>query len=578
MRHRRIPPVRLATWGGSVDKAIRTAEIAGNEADGTRHVYNDRSSNAATLNSPPRSAEEEHFILSTLSPGPAQKWLAGAVVCGILAVYAAITLGPIKGVHPVPAFIPAYVTAMFVFDFITALLLYAQFAIVRSRATLVVASAYLFAALVMIPFILVFPNVFVPGKGLLGGQSSTSWIYFLQHAGFPLFILRYAFLNYARQERQPGQKSAFFEIGSSVLFTVALVIAGAILFIVGEPHLPRLSVNAMTFGVYWWYPMGVVVFLNVAAIVVLWRRRRVALDIWLMIVMLLYALEIPLTYYPEPQRFSVAWYAVRGFGVLSSSVVLMLLVHEIETLYARLLGAVLAQRREREARLLTGDAVSASIAHELRQPLTAMITSADAAFRFLDRPTPNLDRSKEALKQIAENGHRAGAMIESIRANFKSDGRAKTLINVNDLIQEALALELSELEKHAVEVKAEPNKYLPVIEGDRVQLQQVLLNLITNAVHAMAAVIDGPRILTVKCTAHDENGVMILVADTGTGIRPEDSDQIFTPLFTTKPDGMGMGLPICRAIVEAHQGQLSCGANNPQGTVFQLTLPGRSAV
>ncbi len=138
--------------------------------------------------------EDQHFILSTLSPSAAQKRLAAAMVGGILAVYVAITVIPIKGVYEVPAFIPAYVTAMFVCDFITALLLYAQFAIVRSRATLVVASAYLFMALAMIPFILVFPNVFVPGKGLLGGVNSTTYVYCLAHAGFPLFVIRYAFL------------------------------------------------------------------------------------------------------------------------------------------------------------------------------------------------------------------------------------------------------------------------------------------------------------------------------------------------------------------------------------------------
>jgi len=147
------------------------------------------------LQTPAVAPDEQHFILSTLSPSAAQKWLAAAVICSILVVYIVISVGPIKGVYEIPAFVPAYVTAMFACDFITALLLYAQFAIVRSRATLVVASAYLFAALVMIPFILVFPNVFEPGKGLLGGQSSTSWVYFFAHAGFPLFILRYAFLN-----------------------------------------------------------------------------------------------------------------------------------------------------------------------------------------------------------------------------------------------------------------------------------------------------------------------------------------------------------------------------------------------
>ncbi len=134
--------------------------------------------------------EEQHFILSSLSPGPAQKRLALAIVLGILVVFILITVGPLQGVQlgRLDAFIPAYVTAMFVNDSITAILLYAQFSILRSRAILVIASGYLFTALILIPYALVFPGVLVPGN-LVGGMQSTSWVYFIQHAGFPLFVI-----------------------------------------------------------------------------------------------------------------------------------------------------------------------------------------------------------------------------------------------------------------------------------------------------------------------------------------------------------------------------------------------------
>jgi signal transduction histidine kinase len=521
--------------------------------------------------------EEQHFILSTLSPSATQKWLAFAVVCGILAVFFLITVGPLKGVHleRVDAFVPAYVTAMFVCDSITALLLYAQFAIVRSRATLVVASAYLFAALVMIPFVLVFPGVFAPGKGLMGGMQSTSWVYFFQHAGFPLFIIGYALLKDGNPNRGFRQGTVLTEIALSITLTAALVLAGAFLFIAGEPLLMRVTLDSMRFGPLWWYPATPVALLNIAAIVVLWTRRRVALDLWLMVVMFLYAIEIPLSYYPDPQRFSVGWYAVRGFGVLSSSIVLMLLIHEITMLYARLLGAVLAQRRERDARLMTGDAVAAKIAHEVKQPLTAMVTSADAGFRFLDRSMPNLDRAKEAFTRISADGHRAAAVVESIRANFKNDVRERTSLDLNALIQEVLALGRDDLQKHGILVQAEPNKRLPEVRGNRVQLQEVLLNLIMNAVDAMAGK-DEPRILSVKSEAYEVDHVKVSVADTGTGISSQDVDRIFSQLFTTKSDGMGMGLSICRAIIEAHEGRLWFTPNNPRGAVFQFTLHANS--
>jgi C4-dicarboxylate-specific signal transduction histidine kinase len=259
------------------------------------------------------------------------------------------------------------------------------------------------------------------------------------------------------------------------------------------------------------------------------------------------------------------------FGVLASCIVLIVLLYEIETLYARLLGAVLAQRREREARLMTGDAVAASIAHEIKQPLTAMVTSADAGIRFLDRSTPNLDKAKEALKRIAADGHRAAAVVENIRANFRNDERTRTPVDVNELIREALALERSDLDKHRIQVEAEANRQVPEVRGNRIQLQQVLLNLITNAIDAMA-VKEEPRVLSVKSEPHDSDTVKVSVVDTGTGVSPNEVDRIFDPLFTTKPDGMGMGLSICRAIIHAHDGRLWVTPNAPRGAIFQFTL------
>ena len=226
---------------------------------------------------------------------------------------------------------------------------------------------------------------------------------------------------------------------------------------------------------------------------------------------------------------------------------------------------------------MTGDAVAASIAHEVKQPLTAMVTSADEGFRFLDRSTPNLDRVKEAFKRVVADGHRAGAMVDSIRANFRNDEWTKTSLDVNELIRNALALERGDLQKHRILVQAEPNKQLPEVLGNQVQLQQVLLNLITNAIEAMAGK-DEPRVLCVKSEAREGDSVMVSVSDTGIGVSPQDTDRIFNTLFTTKPDGMGMGLAICRAIIEAHNGRLWFSPNTPRGAVFQFTLHANKSV
>lgn len=516
--------------------------------------------------------EEQHFILSTLSPGPAQKRLALAVVLALLVVFVLITAGPLSGVQlgRLDAFVPAYAAAMFVNDSITAVLLYTQFSILRSRAILVIASGYLFTALILIPWVMVFPGVFAP-TGLMGGLQSTSWLYFAQHAGFPLFVIGYALSKDAEPSKRISQSTARAAIAWSVALTAALVSLVAILCIAGEALLPRVVLDSLHLSPLWPYVGAPVALLSVSALVVLWIRQRSMLDLWLMVVMCLYSIEIPLSYYPTPMRFSIGWYTVRVIGIISSALVLIVLLHEITTLYARLFGAVLAQRREREARLMTGDAVAATIAHEVKQPLTAMTTNADAGLRFLDRAMPNLDRAKEAFKRIAADGHRAGAVVESIRANFRNDVPTRTSLDVNELIQQALALERGDLQKHRIVVQAEPNEHLPEVRGNRVQLQQVLLNLITNAIDAMAAK-DEPRILCVKSEAYERDGVVISVADTGTGIGSQDIDRIFNPLFTTKSDGMGMGLSICRAIIEAHHGRLWVAPNTPQGAVFQFTL------
>ena len=387
-----------------------------------------------------------------------------------------------------------------------------------------------------------------------------------------MFVLGYALSKDADPSKRSWQGTNRAAIVRSVAATATVVLAAGSFCIAGEALLPPVMLDPSRFSPLWPYAVAApVALLCMSALSVLWIRRRSVLDLWLMVVMCLYLIELPLSYYPAPVRFSFGWYTVRVIGFLSSTLVLIVLLYEIQTLYKRLLGAVLAQRREREARLMTGDAVAATIAHEVRQPLTAMITSADAGFRFLDRSMPNLDRAKEAFKRIVADGHRAGEVVGSIRAIFRKDVRTRTSLDANELIQDALALEQGDLQKHRILVQAEPSTQLPEVRGDRVQLQQVLLNLITNAIHAMAAE-DQPRVLRVRSEAYEGDGVVISVADTGTGISSQDIDRIFDPLYTTKPDGMGMGLSICRAIIEAHDGRLWVAPNTPRGAVFQFTL------
>jgi signal transduction histidine kinase len=515
--------------------------------------------------------EEQHFTLTSLSPGRTQRRFALAVVLALLGAAFFVAAGPLSTIQAerIDVFVPAYATAMFVIDSITAVLLFAQFSILRSRALLVIASGYFFTALIVIPWLLTFPGVFTPG-GLLGaGLQSTNWLYILWHAGFPTFVMAYALLKDADPAKRLWRRSIGAAILSSVATTAAVVCAATFLVTAGDALLPRISLDPVHFSTLWLYVAGCLALWSVVTLIVLWIRRRSVLDLWLTVVMSAYAIEIYLVAFPGLARFSVGWYAGRVFGFVSGSLVLVVLLYEITTLYARLLRAVFAQRREREARLMTGDAVSASIAHEIKQPLSGIVTNADAGLRWLERSMP--DQVKTTLEQIVADGHRAGAVIDGVRAIFKKDARNSTSLAINDLIGEALALLRDELQKHRVLVQAELNEQLPRVIGDRVQVQQVLLNLITNAIDSMVAK-DGSRVLCVKSKLHEPNGVLVSVADSGTGVEQKDTDRIFNPLFTTKSGGMGMGLAICRSIIEAHDGRLWVTPNKPEGAVFQFML------
>jgi len=516
--------------------------------------------------------EQRHFTLASSPPGRAQKRFALVVVLGLFAVFVLIIAGPLSRIQTsrIDAFIPIYLTGMFVSDSITAVLLYAQFSIQRSRALLLIASGYLFTALMLIPYILTFPGVFVP-KGLIGGLESPSWVYFFQYAVFPMFVIGYALSKDAEPGKRSWSGAASTAIVLSAVSTVALVLGASILVVAGDALLPYVMLDPSHLGPLWPYIGLPVASVSVAAFIVLWFRQHSMLDLWLLVVMSANSMLIPLSYFSSGVRFGVGWYAVRCFAVLSSSLVLIFLLYEITMLYGRLLGAILEQRRERDARLMTGDAVAATMAHEFRQPLSAMITLADTGFRWLDRQNPDLDKAKAAFRQITTAGDRAEALIESIRSSLKQQDRTDTLLDVNELIGKSLALMREDLQSHRVLVKAEPNLQLPPVMGDRTQLQQVLVNLVANAIDAMA-VEDGPRVLSVSSEVRDGGQVVISVADTGTGIASHDIPRVFKPLFTTKSGGMGLGLSICRSIIERHNGKLAVVPNTPKGAIFQIGL------
>jgi C4-dicarboxylate-specific signal transduction histidine kinase len=231
------------------------------------------------------------------------------------------------------------------------------------------------------------------------------------------------------------------------------------------------------------------------------------------------------------------------------------------------------QELARVGRQLAMGAITASIAHEVNQPLAAIVSSGNAGLRWLSNAIPNMDEVTAALKRIVSDGHRASQVIETVRAMFKKDTGEKTLLDINEVVQEVFALLRAELQKNDIAVIYRLAEEIPQVWADRVQLQQVILNLVMNAIDATSLIIDRPRILRASSERHDPAGVIITLEDSGTGIDPKNIDRIFQPFFTTKSRGMGMGLSICRSIIEAHGGRLSASAALPYGTAFRVILP-----
>jgi PAS domain S-box-containing protein len=239
-----------------------------------------------------------------------------------------------------------------------------------------------------------------------------------------------------------------------------------------------------------------------------------------------------------------------------------------------------ATRRElaRVSRQTTIGAMAASIAHEINQPLSALVTNGGICLRLLAKPDSDLDEVREVLKHIIDDGHRASHIIASIRAMFGKDHRERSPVSIRDLICEVLALVQGELESQRVSLQVELHPELPRVMADRVQLQQVFLNLIMNAIEAMGSMENRERLLLLKSEFHRADDVLIMVEDSGPGINPKDMDRIFDTFFTTKSHGMGLGLSICKSIIESHGGRLWASARMPHGSIFYVQLPSGASV
>jgi C4-dicarboxylate-specific signal transduction histidine kinase len=231
----------------------------------------------------------------------------------------------------------------------------------------------------------------------------------------------------------------------------------------------------------------------------------------------------------------------------------------------------------RATRLTSMGELAASLAHEVNQPIAAAVTNANTCLRWLSRDQPDLEEARAAASRIVQDGRRAGEIVKRVRQLFKKDTLQRELVDINEVIREMILLLRSETIRFAVLVRVELATDLPDFIGDRVQLQQVLMNLMTNSIDAMKDV-DGTRELTIQSQRSEDGQLLISVSDTGVGLPSQQADKIFNSFFTTKTQGTGMGLSISRSIVESHGGRLWAGANSPRGANFYFTLSANAPV
>jgi signal transduction histidine kinase len=515
--------------------------------------------------------EHQPALISALPPTPAQKQAACAVAVFLLVAFLLALPFAHVSLPKVDAFVPIVASVMFLSDAMTAVLLFGQFSVLGSQALLVLASGYLFTSFVVVFYALTFPGAFSL-TGLLGaGLQSAGWLFIAWHVGLPITVIGYAILSRVPTEGHGDRTSVGPAIVASVVVVVCLVGTLTWFVTVHEDLLPVLVLNVVEVSGLKSVTLTALA-LSITSIVLLWVWQRSILDLWLLVVSFAWLLDSIFMIVTE-SRYTVAWYGNRILGISSASFVLFVLLAESLTLYARLAVSVATQAREREARRLSMDAISAALAHEIKQPLGAIATNANAGLRWLTKNPPEVVEARQTFRDIASDSHRANEVIQSVRSMFGKEAQARTALDTNELVRETMAIVRGDLEAAGVTTELQLEGRLPMVSAHPGQLQQVILNLIANAADAMRPITERARVLAVRSEATKPAGIAVSVADSGTGIDPQDVDRIFEAFFTTKANGMGMGLAICRSIVESHGGTLSVAAGSPHGSVFRIVLP-----
>ncbi len=519
------------------------------------------------------ASESTDIWLFNLPPTLRQKRIVLAVATVLLVGLGVSALFADTPLPRIDAFIPALEGAVILTDLITSVLLFSQCRASHSRALLALASGYLFTALIVILHVLTFPGAFSP-TGLLGaGLQTAAWLYIFWHFGLPVSLIIYACLNDEKLKDSITKTSTSYEVAGSVAIVVSVVCALTLLVTAGERNLPPVFLDGTHIAPLGHYLLAFNILVCVAALTILWRQGRSVLDQWLMILALAFISELVINGLLISARFTAGWYVSRLFAIVTSTIVLVVLIEEIAVLYGRMVHSHATLVHERNNKLMNLEALTAAIRHEVKQPLATIILNGGSLELFLGEVPPQLDEAQSAAEDIIAAGHRMSKILDDVGNLFGKTNREPSPVHVNDLTIEALRILDSELRVHKVATHIELTSKLPPVTGHRGQLQEVVVNLIQNAIEAMEAVSDEQRELQVKTEHWGGDAINVTIADTGPGIDSKKSGEIFEAFFTTKSDGMGLGLAICKMIIERHGGKLSVSPASPHGAIFQIILP-----
>ncbi|HEY8519636.1 MAG TPA: MASE4 domain-containing protein [Gammaproteobacteria bacterium] len=518
--------------------------------------------------------EESGLSLVSVPATIRQRRAALTVIIAIFAAFAALAPFALTPLPRLDGYIPAVQSIISVTDLLTAVLLFAQYASAPSRALLVLGGGYLFSALIAAAQTLTFPGAFSPTGVFGSGLQTAAWLYVVWHGAFPLAVGGYAVLKrrtFAHHEARPA--SAAVAIGWAVMIAGALAVALTWATIAWHDRLPVLSVSETTFSATTSYVTTVILLLTVLAFALLASRRSSVLDWWLTVAVCGAIAESALITFVAASRYTLAFYAGRAFAIVVSSGVLAALLWEMMRLQARLAFAIRALQRERTAKLLNLQVMLAVVAHEVKQPLMAIGLYADAARHFLKPSSANLDGARESIDDIKQASRRVGEVLDNIRALAKNPERERKPIDPNELVVASLEHLGAEIDKHDITVSLALTPELQPIMGHRGQLQEVLLNIMQNAIEAMSTVTNRPRVLRIDTEARDAGRVLISIEDSGCGIEPQRLAALFDSHISTKAHGIGLGLAICRMIIDRHGGDIKASSQVGRGSRFEVTLP-----